>query len=114
MNVVTRLCSKMEPQDASLPKCSADLGTLLGHDDPKVSECALRCFAALTDRFVRKSLDPVDLATPSNLVEHLLCSLLPAASTQAAEAPTDANAAPLARPSSFTSIVLSLLSNLCR
>lgn len=112
MNVVTRLCSKMEPQDPTLPKCSADLGGLLGHDDPKVSECALRCFAALTDRFVRKSLDPVDLATPSRLVDHLLSSLV---RTQAAEAPTDASAVPLTRPSSsFTSIVLSLISNLCR
>lgn len=36
MSVVTRLCSKMEPADAIMPECSASLGALLGHDDPKV------------------------------------------------------------------------------
>ncbi|KIH67050.1 HECT-domain protein [Ancylostoma duodenale] len=65
----------------------------------KVSESALRCFAALTDRFIRKMLDPAELATHSNLVEHLLTTL----SSETA-----------AHSANFISIVLSLLSNLCR
>uniref|UniRef100_A0A914V698 E3 ubiquitin-protein ligase n=1 Tax=Plectus sambesii TaxID=2011161 RepID=A0A914V698_9BILA len=36
MNVVTRLCGKMEPNDPALPECSANLGALLAHDDQKV------------------------------------------------------------------------------
>lgn len=119
MTVITRLCSKIEPTDSNLQQCSADLGALLCTEDPKVSECALRCFAALTDRFIRKSLDPVDLATPSNLVEHLLNSLLPTSSGigESAEGEAgDGNAVTIhtTRPASFISIVLSLISNLCR
>lgn len=37
MSVITRLCSKMEPNDSIMPECSASLGALLEHDDPKVS-----------------------------------------------------------------------------
>src|SRR3569623_503536 len=117
MTVITRLCSKIEPTDANLQQCSADLGALLCTDDPKVSECALRCFAALTDRFIRKSLDPVDLATPSNLVEHLLNSLLPSSSGEGAEGEASEGSAVTihtVKPASFISIVLSLISNLCR
>lgn len=119
MSVVTRLCGKMEPNDAALPQCAESLGALLAHDDNKVhgcldacglllwidvhafqvSESALRCFAALTDRFIRKMLDPAELATHSNLVEHLLTTL----SSETA-----------AHSANFISIVLSLLSNLCR
>ncbi|TKR70253.1 hypothetical protein L596_022299 [Steinernema carpocapsae] len=107
MSVVTRLCSKMEPLDSSMPQCSVDLGFLLEHEDGKVSECALRCFAALIDRFIRKSLDPAELVIHSNLIDRLLTALN--SSTQ------DNNGEPfLSRPSSFVSIVLSLLSNLCR
>uniref|UniRef100_A0A914ZV22 E3 ubiquitin-protein ligase n=10 Tax=Parascaris univalens TaxID=6257 RepID=A0A914ZV22_PARUN len=135
MSVVTRLCSKMEPADAIMPECSASLGALLGHDDPKVSECALRCFAALTDRFIRKSLDPVEMARHGNLVEHLLSALVPlppvssssslntnaqlpavASSASILSADSAASSTPSAshRSASFTSIVISLLSNLCR
>ena len=37
MSVVSRLCGKMEPQDASLPACIESLSTLLKHEDPFVS-----------------------------------------------------------------------------
>jgi E3 ubiquitin-protein ligase HECTD1 len=37
MSVVTRLCGKMEPQDASLPACIESLSTLLKHEDCFVS-----------------------------------------------------------------------------
>lgn len=36
MSVVTRLCGKIEPTDSSLLECSANLGALLEHEDPKV------------------------------------------------------------------------------
>jgi E3 ubiquitin-protein ligase HECTD1 len=36
MSVVTRLCSKMEPNDNAVPECSAHLAALLVHDDAKV------------------------------------------------------------------------------
>ncbi|CAD6199393.1 unnamed protein product [Caenorhabditis auriculariae] len=99
MSVVTRLCGKMEPNDSELPKCAESLGALLEHDDLKVSESALRCFAALTDRFIRKMMDPAELALHSNLIEHLLGTLSNNDTSNSAN---------------FVSIVLSLLSNLCR
>ena len=37
MSVVSRLCSKMEPQDPSLPSCVESLSTLLRHEDSHVS-----------------------------------------------------------------------------
>ncbi|KAK0408812.1 hypothetical protein QR680_004174 [Steinernema hermaphroditum] len=107
MSVVTRLCSKMEPLDSSMPQCSVDLGFLLEHEDGKVSECALRCFAALIDRFIRKSLDPAELVIHSNLIDRLLTALNSSTEENNGESF-------LSRPSSFVSIVLSLLSNLCR
>ncbi|KAI6223048.1 HECT-type E3 ubiquitin transferase [Aphelenchoides fujianensis] len=106
MAVVMRLCGRVEPQDAAVRECTVGLGELLAHEDARVSESALRCFAALTDRYIRKSLDPSELAESSNLVEHLLDSLLPSTAEQ--------NEAATNKPASFISIVLSLLSNLCR
>lgn len=38
MSVVSRLCSKMEPQDASLTPCVQSLSTLLRHEDNHVSK----------------------------------------------------------------------------
>jgi E3 ubiquitin-protein ligase HECTD1 len=37
MSVVSRLCSKMEPQDPSLASCVESLSTLLRHEDNHVS-----------------------------------------------------------------------------
>lgn len=37
MSVVSRLCGKMEPQDASLEACVESLSTLLKHEDSYVS-----------------------------------------------------------------------------
>lgn len=120
MSVITRLCSRVDLQDTNLLKCSSNLGILLSHDDPKIAECALRCFAVLTDRFLRKSLDPVELALPSNLVEHLLNSLVPSCSTTIDTKSEDGGCEKKTvstmknRSPAFISIVLSLLSNLCR
>lgn len=37
MNVVSRLCGRMEPQDTNLEACVKSLSTLLRHEDPYVS-----------------------------------------------------------------------------
>jgi len=37
MSVVSRLCSKMEPQDPTLPACVQSLSVLLRHEDSHVS-----------------------------------------------------------------------------
>ena len=37
MNVVSRLCGRMEPQDTNLEACVKSLSTLLKHEDPYVS-----------------------------------------------------------------------------
>lgn len=52
MSVVSRLCSKMEPHDSSLPVCVESLSTLLKNEDAHVADGALRCFASLSDRYV--------------------------------------------------------------
>ncbi|VDN05396.1 unnamed protein product [Thelazia callipaeda] len=134
MSVITRLCCKIEPNDSALPECSANLGVLLEHDDSKVSECALRCFATLTDRFIRKSMDPIEMARHGNLVEHLLKSLVPShiaaklsttsfcqikniaqsGSVVLSDSVMSPTSFSLNRPTSFTSVVILLLSNLCR
>ena len=48
--------------------------------DLAVSECALRCFASLADRFTRRGQDPAPLAT-DNLLRHLLSKLRAAGHT---------------------------------
>lgn len=50
MTVVSRLCTKMEPADATLPACVCALSILLRHEDNHVADGALRCFASLSDR----------------------------------------------------------------
>ena len=46
MNVVSRLCGRMEPQDTNLETCVKSLSTLLKHEDQYVSAkglCKLFC-----------------------------------------------------------------------
>ncbi|XP_026465706.1 E3 ubiquitin-protein ligase Ufd4 isoform X4 [Ctenocephalides felis] len=74
MAVVSRLCSKMEPQDASLPDVVESLSTLLRHEDLHVADGALRCFASVADRFTRRGVDPAPLAE-HGLVSELLARL---------------------------------------
>lgn len=114
MSVVQRLCSRVEPNNTHLKECTIDLGELLQHEDQKVAESALRCFAALTDRYIRKMMNPSELAESSNLVEHLLNSLIPDTG-QADSTLNESNVSVYgSKSASFISIVLSLLSNLCR
>jgi E3 ubiquitin-protein ligase HECTD1 len=79
MAVVSRLCSKMEPADACLPICVESLSTLLQHEDQLVADGALKCFASLADRYIRKGVDPAPLAE-NGLTAELLERLANAAS----------------------------------
>ncbi|XP_076022165.1 E3 ubiquitin-protein ligase HECTD1 isoform X2 [Genypterus blacodes] len=122
MAVVSRLCSKMEPQDSSLETCVESLSSLLKHEDHQVSDGALRCFASLADRFTRRGVDPAPLAK-HGLTEELLSRMAaaggivmgPASSckpnrTATGSAPT----APDSKLSNQVSTIVSLLSTLCR
>ncbi len=74
MAVVSRLCTKVEIQEESLPGCVEALSNLLGSNDAHVSDGALRCFASLADRFIRKNVDPEPLAR-HGLTDDLLARL---------------------------------------
>lgn len=131
MAVVSRLCTKVEPQSASIQNCVESLSTLLQHEDSMVADGALKCFASVADRFTRKGVDPAPLAE-YGLVKELLNRLSNAAgqpvqsasnssSTQeaAAAAPTVTTApksqsADTNRSSQSISTTISLLSTLCR
>ncbi|XP_037958310.1 E3 ubiquitin-protein ligase Ufd4 isoform X2 [Teleopsis dalmanni] len=62
MAVVSRLCTKVEPNTPCIQDCVESLSTLLQHEDPMVSDGALKCFASVADRFTRKWVDPAPLA----------------------------------------------------
>ncbi|XP_058454046.1 E3 ubiquitin-protein ligase Ufd4 isoform X2 [Malaya genurostris] len=142
MAVVSRLCTKVEPQGVNVQTCVESLSTLLQHEDPLVADGALKCFASVADRFTRKGVDPAPLAE-YGLVTELLNRLSNAAGTQAAmanagssSAPTPANqlnsqdvtsttqlsssapktqgAAEAGRSSQSIATTISLLSTLCR
>jgi len=74
MNVVSRLCSKVEPNDPSIETCVQSLSNLLKSDDHNVSDGALRCFATLADRYTRRNIDPAPLAQ-QDLISQLLVRL---------------------------------------
>lgn len=59
MAVVSRLCSKMEPQDSSLETCVESLSSLLKHEDHQVNEgeaplFSFSCLFLRTDHFVSR------------------------------------------------------------
>nr|XP_055028637.1 E3 ubiquitin-protein ligase HECTD1 isoform X7 [Misgurnus anguillicaudatus] len=122
MAVVSRLCSKMEPQDSSLETCVESLSSLLKHEDHQVSDGALRCFASLADRFTRRGVDPAPLAK-HGLTEELLSRMAAAGGTATGPSSTckpgrtSSGAAPSAADSKLSnqvSTIVSLLSTLCR
>ena len=119
MSVVTRLCAKMEPSNASCDFVVETLSKLLKHEDNFVSDGALRCFASLADRFMRKGVDPEPLAKHgliAELVRKLGDSVL--ANTNNKWLPSSAQpttGAEPARPSALSiSTLTGLLSSLCR
>ncbi|XP_014066653.1 E3 ubiquitin-protein ligase HECTD1 isoform X4 [Salmo salar] len=122
MSVVSRLCSKMEPQDSSLETCVESLSSLLKHEDHQVSDGALRCFASLADRFTRRGVDPAPLAK-HGLTEELLSRMAAAGgmvsgpSSTCKPGRTSTGAQPTAADSKLSnqvSTIVSLLSTLCR
>ncbi|XP_075923722.1 E3 ubiquitin-protein ligase HECTD1 isoform X2 [Petromyzon marinus] len=124
MAVVSRLCSKMEPHDASLESCVEALSVMLKHEDPQVSDGALRCFASLADRFTRRGVDPAPLAKHGLSLELLArlasagaCGAAGTSGTpKAARGPPSSAiaAAPDSKMVSQVSTIVSLLSTLCR
>lgn len=91
MAVVSRLCTKVEPQGANVQTCVESLSTLLRHEDPLVADGALKCFASVADRFTRKSVDPAPLAE-YGLVTELLNRLSNAAGGPHVPSTTGGNA----------------------
>lgn len=126
MIVVSRLCSKVEPQGANIQTCVESLSTLLQHEDSLVADGALKCFASVADRYTRKGVDPAPLAE-YGLVDHLIKRLsnaggLKEASTSqnqnklsvaAANAPKTPGVDPC-KSSQSIATTISLLSTLCR
>ncbi|KAG8449614.1 hypothetical protein GDO86_016307 [Hymenochirus boettgeri] len=122
MSVVSRLCGKMEPQDASLETCVESLSSLLKHEDHQVSDGALRCFASLADRFTRRGVDPAPLAQ-HGLTEELLSRMASAGGTvsgpsSACKPGRGTSGGPStsgdSKISNQVSTIVSLLSTLCR
>uniref|UniRef100_A0A1A8MY49 E3 ubiquitin-protein ligase n=1 Tax=Nothobranchius pienaari TaxID=704102 RepID=A0A1A8MY49_9TELE len=122
MAVVSRLCSKMEPQDSSLETCVESLSSLLKHEDHQVSDGALRCFASLADRFTRRGVDPAPLAK-HGLTEELLSRMAAAggivsnSTSSCKPGRPSTGATPCAADSKLSnqvSTIVSLLSTLCR
>ena len=59
-----RLCTKVEPNQPCLPECVECLSSLLASgEDAVVADGALKCFASLADRFIRKNVDPFPLVS---------------------------------------------------
>lgn len=81
MIVVSRLCSKVEPQGANIQGCVESLSRLLQHEDALVADGALKCFASVADRYTRKGVDPAPLAE-YGLVDQLISRLSNAAGPQ--------------------------------
>ncbi|XP_041351620.1 E3 ubiquitin-protein ligase HECTD1-like isoform X2 [Gigantopelta aegis] len=117
MSVVSRLCSKMEPQDVSLETCVESLSTLLEHDDQYVADGALRCFASLADRYTRRGIDPAPLAK-HGLIRELLQRLHwvgeASHNVSVSSTPGTSAIAPEVKSNPSISTVISLLSTLCR
>ncbi|KAK4336816.1 hypothetical protein RND71_043695 [Anisodus tanguticus] len=74
MTVVSRLCCKIEPNDPSIENCVESISNLLKHEDQNVSDVALKCFASLADKYIRRGIDPEPLAK-QDLISQLLARL---------------------------------------
>lgn len=124
MAVVSRLCTKVEPQAGHIQQCVEHLSTLLQHEDPMVADGALKCFASVADRFIRKGVDIAPLAEyglVSELLHRLSNAAGPIPGTSTASNPTTDNLAVAKTQTSETSrstqsiaTTISLLATLCR
>uniref|UniRef100_A0A336LX55 E3 ubiquitin-protein ligase n=1 Tax=Culicoides sonorensis TaxID=179676 RepID=A0A336LX55_CULSO len=125
MAVVSRLCTKVEPQAGNIQQCVEHLSTLLQHEDTMVADGALKCFASVADRFIRKGVDIAPLAE-YGLVNELLNRLSnaagPVASSSAVsgEQSTENLTVPKTQPTETSrstqsiATTISLLATLCR
>lgn len=126
MSVVSRLCTKVEPQGANVETCIEHLSTLLQHEDAMVADGALKCFASVADRFIRKNVDPAPLAEyglVAELLNRLSNAAGPATNSGGANAanqtsetlsvPKTQTADP-SRSSQSIATTISLLATLCR
>ena len=99
-----------EPHEESLGECVECLSSLLSNgDDQVVADGALKCFASLADRFIRKNVDPVPLAN-HGLTQELLNRL----TTAGLAAQSNAGAEAAKSTTASVSTTISLLSTLCR
>lgn len=125
MTVVSRLCSKVEPQSGNIQDCVESLSRLLNHEDFHVADGALKCFASVADRYTRRGVDPLPLAE-YGLVDQLITRLSNAAGNQtqtqnnltvtnttSGAAATKQSSDPNKSPQSIATTI-SLLSTLCR
>lgn len=85
--------SRIEPDDAFMSACIAQLAVLMHHSERIIAVGSLRSFAQLADKFHRKHIDPQPLVTPT-LVAELLAILVAAATAEAAP-PDDGSPAPV-------------------
>ena len=81
---------------------------LTNKDDHHVADGALKCFASLADRFIRKNVDPVPLAS-NGLTQELLNRL-----AHAGHVTSTSSAAEVNKSTATVSTTISLLSTLCR
>lgn len=111
MNVVTRLISRMEPKDASLESCVESLSQLLQHEDPHISDPAMKCFVTLADRFIRRGRDPGPIAE-KGLSEALIERLRRIG--QSVPAAQGGGTTPEKPSGHAVTTIINLLSTLCR
>ncbi|OQV15075.1 E3 ubiquitin-protein ligase HECTD1 [Hypsibius exemplaris] len=111
MGVVSRLCTKIEPSDASVSNIIESLTALLKHNDSQVCESAMRCFTALADRFSRREGDP-DILNANGLTEVLLSRLINVPKSSRASLVNRSSTS--AADSNSTTAVLNLLQILVR
>ncbi|XP_020807328.1 E3 ubiquitin-protein ligase HECTD1 [Drosophila serrata] len=97
MSVVSRLCTKVEPNTPCIQNCVESLSTLLQHEDSMVSDGALKCFASVADRFTRKWVDPAPLAEYG-----LTTELLKRLKSVGGSSPHSGTAAAAAQPPALT------------
>ena len=111
MNVVTRLVPRMEPKDSGVDECVTSLSVLLEHNDPQVSEPAMKSFVALADRFIRRGKDPAPIASEGVLkvlIQRLSNIGQPSSAVAQASGPGD-------KPSGQSvNTIVNLFSTLCR
>lgn len=77
LDLISKLCAKIEPNDAQLSPIVASLSSLLSHHSREVSEGVLKCHASMIHRFSRREVDLSPFASPE-LLDHLLERLKPA------------------------------------